>query len=221
MKVCTDACFFGALLAKKLQENRIIPQNILDIGTGTGLLSLMLAQKSSALIDAIEINSESAFQAKENFEASPWKKRMTVFNTDALQFTSKKKYDFIISNPPFFEDNLRSSDINKNAAKHDSTLTLQQLITIILENLSEDGLAAILIPYHRVKYAKLNAAAKGLFVAEELLIKQSPKHGYFRAILLFTKDEIVPQRSEWMIHDGEKQYTTEFVDLLMDYYLKL
>ena len=117
MKVCTDACLFAAWVAAYLQKNKINPGSILDIGTGTGLLSLMLAQKTLALIDAVEINIDAALQAKENFNASPWKQRLNVFETGILQYNTQMKYDLIISNPPFFNNDLLSPDKNKNTAK--------------------------------------------------------------------------------------------------------
>lgn len=114
MKVCTDACLFGAYAANQLIF--INPAECLDIGTGTGLLSLMLAQKIPANIDAVEIEYASYSQAKGNFEHSPWREQLNVFHTDINQFQSEKKYNCIISNPPFFEKDLKSEDEKKNAA---------------------------------------------------------------------------------------------------------
>src|SRR5437868_5022622 len=125
MKVCTDACLFGAYIANELQS---IPVNtILDIGAGTGLLSLMLAQKTTAVIDAVEIDNAAFEQAKENIAASPWKEKINTYHADISTFKTGKRYEHIISNPPFFEDDLRSNDEKKNFAKHDSSLTLENL----------------------------------------------------------------------------------------------
>src|SRR4051794_22993532 len=100
MKVCTDACIFGAFVARQIANRNLAVSNILDIGTGTGLLSLMLAQKMTAAIDAIEIDKAAFEQAKQNFEQSPWKSRLTIINTDARHFNPGNKFDCIISNPP-------------------------------------------------------------------------------------------------------------------------
>ena len=150
MKVCTDACLFGAYVADQVKTKAA--NNILDIGTGTGLLSLMLAQRVPALIDAVEIDEAAYQQAKENFEQSPWKERLFAFNTDVTKFETEKKYDCIISNPPFFENDLKSNDSNKNNAKHDTSLSLDKLLQVVKKLLNDDGIFAVLLPYHRVEY---------------------------------------------------------------------
>ena len=112
MKVCTDACMLGAWTAGKLGGSGI--NNILDIGCGTGLLSLMLSQKINASIDAVEIDADAAKQAGENISASPWAANIRVIHTSLQEFMPKKKYDLIICNPPFYENDLRSEHENKN-----------------------------------------------------------------------------------------------------------
>ena len=221
MKVCTDACLFAAWVAAYLQKNKINPGNILDIGTGTGLISLMLAQKTLALIDAVEINTDAALQAKENFNASPWKQRLNVFETGILQYNTQMKYDLIISNPPFFNNDLRSPDKNKNTAKHDDHLGLPELIKAVNENLSDTGRAAVLLPYSRTNFFETHAAKKGLFIIEKISVKQTPAHPAFRSIMLCAKKEKVLQQAEIIIHNDERKYTNEFIELLKDYYLKL
>ena len=123
MKVCTDACLFGAYIANELQTNTV--KNILDIGTGTAILSLLLAQKTAAAIDAVEIDSAAFTQAKKNIEQAGFAAKITVFNVDILNFTTSKKYDYIISNPPFFESDLKSEDDKKNSAKQNYFLLLK------------------------------------------------------------------------------------------------
>lgn len=218
MKVCTDACLFGAVFANcQLQI-----ANCLDIGTGTGLLALMLAQKNAtAIIDTVEIDADAALQAKENVTASPWANRIQVINQDILTFNPGKQYDCIISNPPFFEDDLQSADETKNKAKHHTSLTLIQLLQVVDKHLAATGLFAVLLPYHRVENFTEEALRYGLHLNKKILVKQTPKHEYFRGILFFKRDEIKPQLTELIIKDAENQYSTEFTALLKDYYLYL
>ncbi len=220
MKVCTDACLFGAVVADQVKTKS--SAGILDIGTGTGLLSLLLAQKVPAQIDAVEIDEAAYKEAKENFNASPWKERLHVFNQNILFFSSDKKYDCIISNPPFFENDLKSSNENKNAAKHDTTLTLQQLFEVAQKHINEDGMFAILLPYHRFDEAIGEAGKQGFYPVKKILVKQTPAHHYFRAILLLRKQPPSLLHEETIeIKDEAGNYTAAFAGLLKDYYLYL
>ena len=152
MKVCTDACLFGAWTAAC--GSQLKAHSLLDIGTGTGLLSLMLAQKlPDVIIDAIEIDQAASQQAKENFEASPWKERLNVYNTSIQQFasTAKHKYDIIICNPPFYENDLKRNNAKRNMALHSAEIRLEELIKISGDLLKDDGKLFILINYNRTE----------------------------------------------------------------------
>jgi tRNA1Val (adenine37-N6)-methyltransferase len=222
MKVCTDACVFGAHVAQHINSESLQINHTLDIGTGTGLLSLLLAQKIHGPIDAIEIDQAAAAQAGENFEQSPWKDRLHVINTDAMAFESNKKYDCIIANPPFFEDALHSPDERKNNAKHDTTLTLEQLVKIAELHLSEDGFFAVLLPYPRANYFTSIAQQQGLYLAKQILLRHTTNHPWFRAILYFTgKKQMNVVEEQLAIKNSEGSYTNEFTKLLADFYLKL
>ncbi|HTB99198.1 MAG TPA: methyltransferase [Ferruginibacter sp.] len=218
MKVCTDACVFGAFASNIVRRTSNIV-HILDIGTGTGLLSLLLAQDTTAFIDAIEIDRNAYEQAKDNFDRSPWKERLAAFNIDALKFIADKKYDCIISNPPFFEDDLRSINEEKNKAKHDSSLTLQQLLQVVDSNLSDDGTFFVLLPHHRVHYFETEAKKIGLYPDEKLWIKQTEKHDYFRACLSFSRKETKSHIVDLTIKNNDGNYTDKFIELLKRYYL--
>ena len=224
MKVCTDACLFGAFVAKTISID--IPQfagsNCLDIGAGTGLLSLMYAQKNfNAVIDAVEIEENAYRQAKENFAQSKWKHRLNTFHSDAKNFASEKKYDLIISNPPFYENELLSTEINKNIAKHDRGLLLQDLLSISKTLLCEKGCFAVLLSYHRIEYFEKLAAKNGFFLQEKVLIRQSPSHNFFRGILIFSYQPSITNITELIIKKEDGNYTVMFAELLKDYYLKL
>jgi tRNA1Val (adenine37-N6)-methyltransferase len=219
MKVCTDACLFGAYVANEIL---LLPvKNILDIGTGTGLLSLMLAQKTTATIDTVEIDQPAFTQAKQNIEQSPWKEKIAIYNSDILKFQTNKKYDCIISNPPFFEADLKSTDEKKNFAKHDTSLTFTALLNIVDANLSADGFFAVLLPFHRSNYFEEEAAKINFNLTKKILIKQTPKHNYFRAILIFSTKKLEIIQEEIIIKNEEWNYSQKFIELLKDYYLHL
>jgi tRNA1Val (adenine37-N6)-methyltransferase len=217
MKVCTDACVFGAFVAKLIIERQLKADNILDIGSGTGLLSLMAAQKITATIDAIEIDATACQQAKSNFEQSPWKGQLNIIHSDALLFNSEKKYDCIIANPPFFEGDLKSGDTKKNAAKHDTKLTLEQLLMIVERHLSPHGCFAVLLPFHRVSFFIEIACASNYFLNEQLLIQHTSEHPFFRGILFFSRNETTIISNELIIKNESGNYTLEFIGLLQDY----
>lgn len=219
MKVCTDSCLFGAYVADKIESQFIQPKRILDIGSGTGLLSLMVAQKTDAIIDTVEMDENSYHQTKENLDESRWHRRLQPFHTDIKSLTVPYKYDLIISNPPFFENDLKSSHKNKNVAKHHDSLTFQELVESIKNNLESNGTFLVLLPFHRTGYFKKIAAVNNFYLKEEMLIKQTPKHDYFRGILFFaTKPQSVISK-ELIIKDEAGKYTSDFNFFLKDYYL--
>ncbi len=222
MKVCTDACLFGAWVTNKIIADKLILNNCLDIGTGTGLLSLMLAQKNTAFeIDAIEIEENAFNQAQENFDNSPWNNRIKVFNADAKEYVYEKKYDLIISNPPFFETDLLSAAKSKNLAKHNAGLLFINLIEIADKNLSHDGFFTVLLPFSRTEEFIKLAEVNSFYLQEKLLVRQTPSHNFFRSMLFFTKTKTNLTAGELIIKNDDGNYTPEFSELLKDYYLYL
>lgn len=218
MKVCTDSSLFGAWIAEKF-ENILQPKNILDIGSGTGLLTFMLAQKSPAIIDAVEIDENSFEQTMINFQNSHWKDRLNVFHADIKTWEAEKKYDLIISNPPFFENDLRSANQNKNVAKHHDGLTLKELLNSVKKYLTADGNLAVLLPFHRVEQFKNDATEFNFFPREELFVRQTENHTFFRGMLLFGRNKMNASTRAITIKNKEGHYTKEFNRLLKDYYL--
>ncbi len=224
MKVCTDTCLFGAWLAEKNNNLEAKDLRVLDIGTGTGLLSLMIAQKiKGSKIDAAEIDEPAAIQAAANFEASPWKEHLTVYHTSIQHFnrSTNQHYNLIICNPPFFENDLKSNDDKRNIALHDGALTLEELLSIIDARLCKDGNFAVLLPYHRTVFFELLAAERKLYLKEKVLVKQTPTHNYFRSMLLFCRQKITASEKEIAIKNVNNIYSAEFTTLLKDYYLNL
>ena len=131
MKVTTDACLFGAWVAEEINNEELKINNCLDIGAGTGLLSLMIAQKNQETgITGVEIDEDAGKQAKENINASPWKARIDILEGDVKNHDFPEKFDLIISNPPFYENEIRSATDSKNVAHHSENLSLKELLAI-------------------------------------------------------------------------------------------
>jgi tRNA1Val (adenine37-N6)-methyltransferase len=217
MKVCTDACLFGAIVADELKH-----EQVLDIGAGTGLLSLMYAQKNpSSIIHSVEIDSAAAEQAKGNYRGSVWNKRIEIYNCDVNEFNSDTKYDLILSNPPFFEQDLLSEQENRNAAKHHSTLNLKQLLSVANSKLKTSGFLAVLFPERRLDHFESEAMFAGLHVYRKILVRQTPEHDIFRGILFLKKETAKPLITEMSIKRTDGHYTAEFISFLKDYYLFL
>lgn len=225
MKVTTDACLFGAWVANEVKNKKVKVKNCLDIGAGTGLLSLMFAQKKEdAFIDAIEIDKETCNQAKENIDASPWKDRIIITNSDVKTFSFQKKYDLIISNPPFYENELKSEDGKRNTALHSNELRLAVLLNTIKESLSSTGFFYLLLPYKRNDEIKKMLLEKEMVILKMILVRQSVNHDYFRIMLsgkLKSTELTETTIDEISLWNDQQKYTKEFIELLKDYYLNL
>lgn len=221
MKVCTDACIQGAFTAQYLAGGKITVSAILDIGAGTGLLSLMLAQQVAAPVTAVELDPDAAKQAGENFFASPWAERLSITQQDIRKMTAPQPYDFIISNPPFYEAALRSSHPQKNQAMHATTLGYKELIAAIDRNLAAKGQFSVLLPYVEFETFRLLAEAVGYHLLELLHVRQSVNHGCFRSVGIFSRIKGETHAAELAIYDGSQVYTPAFVQLLQPYYLYL
>jgi tRNA1Val (adenine37-N6)-methyltransferase len=217
MKVCTDACIFGAWFSAKIPQYT----TVLDIGSGTGLLMMMLAQRSQAEIHGIEIDLTAYRQLKENTSQNDWKTRLKVFPGDARSFRFPQQYEFIITNPPFFDNDLQSTDDREQIAKHSKHLSLEELIEVIGNNLQPHGAFGILLPFHRWEHFDKLATRNNFSLTEKLFVRQTPRHPFFRAILHYTRtpDEFAPTFELTIQADGG--YTPEFVELMKDYYLYL
>ena len=222
MKVTTDSCVFGAWAASEIATDQRIIGRVLDIGGGTGLLSMMVAQKNEVDIDAVEIDKEAAQQSIENIEASPWKKKIHVLNEDITEFKPHGKYDCIISNPPFYENELSSENKKKNTAHHSEDLTLAQVVRIIVANLNEEGTFFIMVPFKRKKEMERLLEQNHLYITTILILCQSLKHGPFRVLVKGSKRRAgVHNELSMSIWDDGQRYTESFVELLKEYYLYL
>lgn len=211
MKVCTDACLFGAWIARETGNEKI--ERVLDIGAGTGLLSLMIAQGNEARIDAVEIDDHAYVQATENIAASPWSERMKVHHCSIQEFDPGYKYDLVVSNPPFYEQSLRSPDSKKNVAMHSTRLDVVELFTAATRLMSEGGRMALLIPYSRVDAIEKIIKENAFYVEEKVLVKQTEKHSPFRCMYMLRDVFSGFEERKITVRDEE------FSELLKGYYL--
>ncbi|MEI7589552.1 MAG: methyltransferase [Chitinophagia bacterium] len=227
MKVCTDACLFGAWVAQ--QEALIKASTLLDIGTGTGLLSLMLAQvthSAATKITALEIESQAAAEAKSNFTLSPWKDRIDLVHDSIQNFATgnndrSNHFDVVITNPPFYEGDLKSPDVNKNKAAHSTDLPWTILMEKVAHLLNEEGSFFVLVPTLRAYTMQKLAETHQLHLVEEVLVYNDAKHLPFRAMLQFKKTKSNVLRNKLVIKNTDNTYSPEFAQLLSPYYLHL
>jgi tRNA1Val (adenine37-N6)-methyltransferase len=219
LRVCTDSCLFGAWVAREAANF----STALDIGTGTGLLALMLAQKHpNASVSAIEIDKPCADLALRNFEVSPWKSSLRLTCSDVRQFSDQgMRFGLILSNPPFFENQLKSSNQTNNLAKHSSQLSQEQLLDAVLKMLSEKGVFYALLPEKEAQELSALAAKHGLFLWKECVVRNTESGLAFRHMQAYCLYQTATEHSEMVIYEAEKQYTAAFVALLKDYYLYL
>ncbi len=219
MKVTTDSCLFGAWVAKRLQNNHAV-KNILDIGSGTGLLSLMLAQKTTASINGIELQEQDHLQSLQNVAASPWKEKITMTHADVLQHSFAKKFDAIISNPPFYETDLQSSNPHKNIAHHGKGLALDALCKIIQQQLLPKGTFYLLLPAKRNSALQDILQQTQLFINQITFVHQTENHTPFRIMVEGSFNKMEQPAAKMMIKENGV-YSAAFVQLLKDYYLRL
>ena len=221
MKVGTDGVLLGAWTP--LINN---PYTILDIGSGTGLLALMLAQRSHAeQIDALEIDENAFEQGVENFENSPWNDRLFGYHAALDEFTEEvfeeESYDLIVSNPPFYTENYSSGDQQRDLARFEEALPFEELVECTEALLSENGIFSVIIPFKEEK--RLIAICKEfeLYPLKITHVKGHPEAEIKRSLLAFTRMEQEPVIDELTIEIERHRYTPEYIELTKDFYTKM
>lgn len=217
MKVGTDGVLLGAWTSVQGAHS------ILDVGTGTGLVALMLAQRSlpNTNIVALEIDEAAARQAKENIVRSPWKKQIEVVQADFRKYQSPEKFDVIVSNPPYFVDSLGCPDHQRNSARHNDSLTYEELLEGATGLLTENGTFTIVIPMDVADRVKMIASEKKLQAVRQLNVITKPGGIPKRTLITFSFSNQECIVEELLTEVARHQYSKEYIALTREYYLNM
>lgn len=222
MKVGTDGVLLGAWCS--VDE---YPDTILDVGAGTGVIALMLAQRSDAMtIDAVEVDENAYEQAVENFEQSDWGDRLYCYNASFQEFADEiaeeeETYDLIVSNPPFYTDDFESEDQSRNKARFTSAMSFEELILGVSKILSEEGKFATIIPFKEEENFINIAKKNSLYLHKVCRVLGNPTSEIKRSLLAFSFQPSEIIKEQLIIEIGRHQYTKEYINLTKDFYLKM
>lgn len=216
MKVNTDGILLGAWCELPAQGN------VLDIGTGSGLIALMLAQRNPALtICGIEIDEASAQQAKGNFSASPFSSQLALVQQDLNDYQPQARFSLIVSNPPYFDNDLLSDDARRRQARHHQSLNFEQLFDFAVAHLTEEGCLALVLPDSALDNVMRVAADARMFLLSRLQVRARSSKAPYLSLLRFGFSPPVQRRdSELVIYQDGREYTEEYKALTSAFYLK-
>ncbi len=219
MKIGTDGVLLGAWVSL---ENK--PQRILDIGVGTGIIALQLAQRCEAeIIEAVEINPDAFEQCVENFENSPWENRLFCYHASIQEFAkeSNKKQDLIITNPPFYSENSKTKNEARDTARFTNALSFKKLIEVVSNLLSEEGVFALILPKKEEEKFITLALEFGLFPKRICRVQGTVTSEIKRSLLEFSFERIEPRIEHFTIEISRHNYTNSYISLVRDFYLKM
>ena len=227
MKVNTDGVLLGALMT-------ILPtdRTLLDIGTGTGTIALMAAQRlfscgichadrsAENRIDAIDIDEASAEEAAANFRNSPWSEVLHAYHTSLDDFASDRKYDLVFSNPPYFEDSLNAPEERRNNARHTSTgLSYREILDFASQSLTDNGRVAFVLPAETEAALCRHARMNGLHLFRIVRVRTVPRKEPSRIIAEFSRMRKDTSEDTVLTIQNEGKYTEEYLSLMRDFYL--
>ncbi|WP_374174652.1 tRNA1(Val) (adenine(37)-N6)-methyltransferase [Flavobacterium tructae] len=220
MKVGTDGVLLGAWAP--INHN---PFSVLDIGAGTGIIALMLAQRTNAeQIDALEIDEDAYEEAVENFENSPWGDRLFCFHAGLDEFIEEPEdeYDLIVSNPPFYAEDYKSENEQRDLARFQDAMPFEELVEAADLLLSENGILAIILPFKEEEKFIALAKDSELYPFKITRVKGTPTAVVKRSLLAFSRNETPqPEVDELTIEIDRHVYTPQYIDLTKDFYLKM
>ena len=218
MKVGTDGVLLGAW-ADVSKSKRI-----LDVGTGTGLIAIMLGQRTSARIDAVETDKNAYMQACSNVRNSPWGSRIQVHHTSFQEYAAQTNcsYNHIVSNPPYFINSLKNPGKSKETARHTSTLSYDDLLINAFSLLDDEGILSVILPYEESKLFIIMAQEVGLFCNKKVHVIPCPGKPAKRVLMQFVGKSGKLLEYELLIEQGKRhQYSEEYINLTKEYYLSL
>jgi tRNA1Val (adenine37-N6)-methyltransferase len=215
MKVGTDGVLLGAW------ANVNNAEDILDIGTGTGVIALMMAQRSKANITAIEINESAYNQSKENFIRSQWNNHIEVYHTSLQDFTisTRKKYDLIISNPPYFNKTKQIQNQDRAVARENQYLSLEELFSCVSKLISAQGRFCLILPQNEEHNIRMLSEVNQLYINRISFVKPNAEKPPKRILLEISKNRINTQSRTITIEKKRHQYSDEYIELTKDFYL--
>ncbi len=215
MKVGTDGVLLGAWVNAH-NENKI-----LDIGAGTGLIALMLAQRTTSEIYTLEIEPGSCLQAQENINASPWKERITAINTSVQEYSRKRNISFelIVSNPPFFSNSLKAPQKERTLARHNDQLLPDELLSAVNVLLSKDGRFAVILPYVDSPLFIVDAALYQLYCVRKTMVRSAKEKKPHRVLMEFSRFRMKLVETELIIYNEQRQYSNDYKNLTGEFYL--
>ncbi|WP_179343346.1 tRNA1(Val) (adenine(37)-N6)-methyltransferase [Winogradskyella ursingii] len=219
MKIGTDGVLLGAWTS--VAHN---PYNVLDIGAGTGILSLMIAQRSNAeQIEAIEIDDDAFEQCAENFENSPWNDRLFCFHASLLEYIEAvdEKFDLIICNPPFYSEDYKTDNKARDLARFSDAMPMEHIIFAVINFLSDNGKFSIIIPHKEEEKFIEEANLISLFPNRILRVRGNEKSELKRSLIEFSYSESPVNISELIIETERHHYTEDYINLTKDFYLKM
>lgn len=216
MKVGTDGVLLGAW------ANCTNANTILDIGTGTGLISLMLAQRNDlSKIIAIEIDDLAALQAQENITESKWSERIQVIQTSLQNFETTKQFDLIVSNPPFFNNTFKGNNDSRNKARQTGSLSFDSLLEKTASLLSKSGKACFVLPFSEKDNFIDLAKSYQLHLNNILYVKGNENTAIKRILVQFSFTASAIKEDTISIEISRHHYTKEYIELVKDFYLKM
>lgn len=214
MKISTDAILLGSM------ADAHNPSRILDIGTGTGVIALMLAQRfADAKITGVELDTDAASQAVENMSQSPFAARLALWHGRIQDFSEEEKFDLIVSNPPYFPDHLKSSDAKRNKALHTDSLSFEELIQKARKLLKDQGKFWIILPPRQLEDWKAQAGDAGFFEDKNIAVYDRDGKPILRVVASFSLQNLPPSKTEIVLKGAEGAYTESYKKLLSGFLL--